>query len=387
MFSLLLALIYISFISLGLPDPLLGAAWPVIRADIGAPMSYAGIISMVISCCTIISSLASDRMSRRFGTGALTAASVAMTAIALFGFSLSPSFAVLCLWAVPYGLGAGGVDSALNNYVALHYASRHMSWLHCFWGIGTSVSPYIMGFCLALNLGWQSGYRAVGIIQLALTAVLFISLPLWRRPDSPDTEAPEQREPRGVLGVLRLRGVLLMLVAFLCYGALESTTGLWATSYLVEHRGIGETTAARFASLFYLGITLGRALCGFISDKLGDRRLIRIGTLTVIGGIAMLLLPISEDLTALVGLVVIGLGCAPIYPSIIHATPDNFGRENSQAVIGVQTASAYAGSTFMPLLFGAAASAAGTVIYPIYLLALALLLLVMTEALNRCVKR
>ena len=383
MASLLLAIIYIAFISLGLPDSLIGSAWPVMHADLGVPVSFAGIVTMIIAGGTIVSSLLSDRFTRRWGAGPVTAVSVFMTAAALFGFSVSHSFFLLCLWAIPYGLGAGAVDAALNNVVALHFASRHMSWLHCFWGVGAAASPYIMGTCLTGGYGWNSGYRAVGLIQIALTAVLFISLPLWKRIGSACGQEKRPVEPLGLRQALRIRGVPLILVTFFSYCALEQTAGLWASSYLVQVRDVGADTAARFASLIYLGITGGRFLCGFAADKLGDKRLIRIGIAMALSGAGLIAVPLPSNLPALFGLILLGFGCAPIYPAIIHSTPFNFGKENSQAIIGIQMACAYVGSTFMPPLFGLVASHGAIDLYPLYLLFFALLMLVMSERLNR----
>ena len=387
MYSLLLVIIYLAFISLGLPDSLLGSAWPVMNGELGVPMSYAGIISMIISAGTVISGLSSDRLTRRFGAGWVTAVSVLLTAVALFGFSVSGSFWLLCALAVPYGLGAGAIDAALNNYVALHYASRHMSWLHCFWGIGTMVSPYIMGACLTRGLGWHSGYRIVSFLQIGLTILLFCSLPLWKKRQSQEKENGKEAEDSG--RALRLRdavqisGVKMVLIVFFAYCAMESTTGLWASSYLVAWRHVGAETAARFASLFYIGITFGRFVSGFVSERLGDRRLIRLGGVVVLFGIAMVALPTASCVPALAGLVIIGLGCAPVYPSIIHATPANFGKENSQAIIGIQMASAYVGTTFMPPVFGLIAQHVSIALYPAFLLVFAILMLVMSERMNR----
>ncbi|MCM1055427.1 MAG: MFS transporter [Bacteroides sp.] len=384
MFSLLVAIIYAAFISLGLPDSLLGSAWPVMYSELNVPLSYMGIISMIIALGTIFSSLASDFLTRKMGAGLVTAVSVLMTAAALFGFSAAGSFILLCVIAVPYGLGAGAVDAALNNYVALHYSSKHMSWLHCFWGVGASASPYIMGYCLTSGMGWQAGYRSVSLIQLVLTAILFLSLPLWKK----RTDSAQERTANrvGLKGAFKIKGVPYVLTAFFCYCALESTAGLWASSYLNEYRGTSEETAAMFASLFYLGITLGRFICGFAADRIGDKGLVRIGVSAAIFGIALILLPLPTDATALAGLILTGLGCAPVYPSIIHSTPANFGRENSQSIIGIQMAFAYTGTTFMPTLFGFLADKAGIFLYPAYLLLFAALLALMSELLNRSVK-
>lgn len=382
MISLLLPIIYLSFISLGLPDSLLGSAWPVMRVEFAAPLSTAGMISMIICGGTIISSLNSDRLTRKFSAGIVTACSVAMTCIALFGFSISNSVIMLCLWAIPYGLGAGAVDAALNNYVALHFSARHMSWLHAFWGVGASIGPYIMSACLADGNRWRGGYSSVSLIQLVLTIVLFVTLPVWKLKSSAQTEENTVHAvPLGVAGALQIRGVPYMLTAFFAYCALEATAGLWASSYLVEYRAMDTESAARFASLFCLGMTGGRFLNGFIADRVGDRRLIRIGTIVMIGGMCLVMIP-SADIFALAGLIVIGIGCAPVYPSIIHATPDNFGRENSQAIVGIQMASAYVGSTFIPPLFGLIANHVNIALYPYFMAVFALLMLYMTERLN-----
>lgn len=387
MASLLIAIIYMAFISLGLPDSLLGSAWPVMYSQLDVPLSYMGIISMIISAGTIVSSFASDFITRKLGTGLVTAVSVLMTAAALFGFSVAESFALLCVIAVPYGLGAGAVDAALNNYVALHYTSKHMSWLHCFWGVGAAISPYIMGFCLTSGASWQKGYFSVSIIQIVLTAALFLSLPLWKkRPSAADrNEDNETSKPLGIKGAFKIKGVPFVLAAFFCYCSMEATTGLWASSYLKEYRGTSEETAAMFASLFYLGITFGRFICGFAADKLGDKKLIRIGIAGAIFGIVLIVLPVHTDIPALGGLVVTGIGCAPVYPSIIHSTPSNFGKENSQSVIGIQMAFAYIGTTLMPPFFGVIADNLGVFMYPFYLLFFAAALGVTSELLNQTV--
>ena len=384
MVSLLLAVIYLAFISLGLPDALLGSAWPVMQVELNTPISFAGVISMVISGGTILSSLLSDRMTRKLGAGLVTALSVLMTAAALFGFSLCTAPWMLICWAVPYGLGAGAVDAALNNYVALHYSSRHMSWLHCMWGVGTTISPFIMSLALRRGWGWQTGYRSVSYIQIALTVLLFLSLPLWKkRTEAADgeAEAGEAARPKGIGQLLRLPGVPLILLTFFGYCAMESTAGLWASSYLVNARGVAVETAARFASLYYLGITLGRFLNGFIADRFGDRNMIRAGLWLAAVSILVILLP--WQLCPLIGLVTLGIGSAPIYPCIIHSTPEFFGRENSQAVIGVQMASAYIGSTFMPPLFGLIAQYGSIGFYPLYLMFFAGLMLVVYGAFTK----
>ena len=387
MFSALLSIIYISFISLGLPDSLLGSAWPMMSGELSAPLSYMGILSVIISFGTVISSLFADRFTRRLGTGLVTAISVSMTAIGLLGFYLSRSFALLCVFAVPYGLGAGAVDAALNNYVALHYSSRHMSWLHCFWGVGASVGPYVMGAAIGLGMGWRGGFGIISVLQIALSAALFISLPLWKLQKSDGAEPEKVNQGSvGVIGALRLRGVKAILLAFFCYCSLEATAGLWASSYLVEHKGVSAETAAMLASMFYLGITLGRFICGFVADRVGDKRMVRLGCFVIILGIALIAIPVKSSYPAIVGLIIIGLGAAPIYPSLIHATPDNFGKENSQAIIGIQMASAYVGILIAPAVFGGIAET-NIAFYPFFMLLFAFALLGFTERVNRVSKK
>lgn len=379
MTSLLIVIIYLAFISLGLPDGLLGSAWPVMYGEFVVPVSYAGIVSTIICVGTIISSLQSDRLTRKLGTGKVTALSVATTAIALFGFASSHSFFAVCLWAVPYGLGAGCVDAALNNYVALHYESHHMSWLHCMWGLGATVGPYIMGWVLTGGHVWNLGYKYVGIIQIVLTGILIFSLPLWKGRTVQNQDGEEVEMESNVLSlpeIIRIPGAKEIMVAFFCYCGLEQTAGLWASSYLVLQRGIDVETAAHFASLFYLGITIGRGICGFITMKLNDRQMIRLGFGIIGIGIAILILPLGETM-ALIGLVMVGLGCAPVYPCIIHSTPEHFGAENSQAIIGVQMASAYIGSASLPPLFGLIANHVHPGIYPFYLAVVLILMVTM----------
>ena len=382
MVHLLLAVIYLSFISLGLPDSLLGSAWPVMHAELGVPTSWAGIISVIISMGTVVSSLQSDRLTKRLGAGRVTAASVGLTAAALFGFSASGSFWGLCLWAIPYGLGAGSVDAALNNYVALHYASRHMSWLHCMWGLGAAIGPYIMGLALSGSAGWQMGYRYISLLQIVLTAVLAATLPLWRVHQRAGGGAEQDARPLTLSQILRIPGAKEVMAAFFCYCALEQTAILWSSSYLHLHRGVPAETAAGYAGLFFLGITAGRALSGFLTMKLSDPQMIRLGQGVIALGALTLLLPLHES-AALAGLVLVGLGCAPIYPCVIHSTPDHFGADKSQAVIGVQMASAYVGTCLMPPLFGLIASYVTPGLLPLYLLAILAVMTAAHEALLR----
>lgn len=380
MFALLIAIIYLSFISLGLPDSLLGSAWPVMRAEFDAPLSYAGFISAIISLGTIVSSLLSDRLTRKFGTGPVTAVSVALTAVALFLFSISTKYWMLIVFAIPYGLGAGAVDASLNNYVALHLKARHMSWLHCMWGVGAMVSPFIMGFALTKGTGWEQGYLIVSIIQISLSAVLFATLPLWKKCARNSSEAQTQKsaEPVKLKEIVKIKGAVACLICFFCYCALEGTAMLWASSYMISHNNVSAEEAAMFASLFFIGITVGRGVNGFLTIKLSDKTLIRIGQALILIGIIFIVVPSVKGLT-IAGFIVIGLGCAPIYPSIIHSTPTLFGEDKSQAMIGVQMASAYAGTLAAPPVFGLLANHITPKLLPAYLGVFLLLMIAMHE--------
>lgn len=382
MIHLLLAVIYLSFISLGLPDSLLGSAWPAMYSEFGVPVSYAGIISMIIAAGTILSSLQSDRLTRKLGTGKVTAISVAMTAVALFGFSFSNSFWILCFWAIPYGLGAGSVDASLNNYVALNYASRHMSWLHCMWGVGASLGPYIMGYAMTGGQGWNSGYGYIAVLQIVLTIILIFSLPLWKNRAEEKNADDVNAKTLTLKEIIKISGAKEIMITFFCYCALEQTTGLWASSYLTLHKGISADKAASFASMFFIGITIGRAFSGFITMKLSDSKMIRLGQGVAAIGIITLMLPFGEYIS-LIGLIMIGLGCAPIYPCIIHSTPEYFGADKSQAIIGVQMASAYIGTLLMPPIFGLIAEYIKVSLYPVYLFIVMIFMVVMHEALLR----
>lgn len=381
MINLLLAVIYMAFISLGLPDSLLGSAWPAMNIDFNVPLSYAGIISMIIAAGTIVSSLQSDRLTRKLGTAKVTIISVAMTAIALLGFSLTKTFWILCLWAIPYGLGAGSVDAALNNYVAINYSSKHMNWLHCMWGVGATLGPYLMGYALLNNRGWSAGYQYVAIIQIILTAFLVFSLPLWKQKSNNEKLAEiSKSEPITLKKLIKIPGAIEVMICFFAYCAIEQTTILWISTYFTD-QGLTPEKAATFASLFFIGITVGRAVSGFLSIKLDDAKMIRLGQFLIGLGIIIMLLP-NRDLIY-IGLLFIGLGCAPIYPSIIHSTPSHFGADKSQAIIGVEMASAYVGTCLMPPLFGVIADLVSVKLLPFYLLIILVLMIVMHEILNR----
>jgi len=384
--TVLLVIIYLSFISLGLPDSLLGSAWPSMYGGLNVPLHYAGYISMIIAGGTVISSIFSERVIRRLGTGVVTAFSVLMTAAALLGFSFSSAFVLLCLWAVPLGLGAGSVDAALNNYVALHYKAKHMSWLHCFWGVGASTGPIIMSFFLIHKNSWNSGYRAIGLIQCCLVFILFITISLWGKNKS-QTNVEKSESSKGIKfkELFQIAGVKQILVAFFCYCSLETTTGLWGSSFLVMEKNISPETAAQWISLYYIGITAGRFISGFLTMKLNNRQMVRLGQAFIACGIIALMLPIGWLL--LPGFFIIGLGCAPIYPSLLHETPRNFGSEKSQAIMGIQMASAYIGTTFMPPLFGQVTSFFGFNVFPLFIGGILILNIVMVELLNKRVDK
>ena len=374
----LLVLIYIAFISLGIPDALLGAAWPAMHADIGVPVSLAGIISIVIAGGTVLSSLMSARWAARFGTGRVTAFSVMATAIALLGFSFSNSMVLLLLFAIPLGLGAGAVDAVLNNFVALHYQAKQMNWLHSFWGIGATIGPAFMGALLSATGNWRSGYLGMAGLQAVLVAVLFLSLPLWKR--AAEKAEAEQETPARVLSLretLRQPLAKPVLFAFLCYCGAESIMGLWGASYLVSARGIAPDTAAVWVSAFCGGITVGRFAAGLLTDKWNNQQMIRIGERCAFAGIALFFIP-EPNWVLLIAFFMVGLGFAPIFPALLHQTPRTFGSEASQSMIGVQMASAYIGTTCIPPLFGLMSSKWGFELLPIVLAMLVLLMTLCT---------
>ncbi len=374
---LLLVIIYLAFISLGLPDSLLGSAWPSMYRSLGVSIDSAGIISVIVSAGTVISSLLSDRVIRRFGTGIVTSVSVAMTAVALMGFSFSNNLFMVCVCAVPLGLGAGSVDAALNNFVALHYKAKHMSWLHCFWGIGASLGPIVMSYYLVQTQSWNNGYRAISILQFVLVAVLLFSLPLWKKAQSPANESEETGRPSLTMKqLIGLPGAKQVLLAFFSYCGIESTVSLWGSSYLVTICGISAATSARWVSLYFIGITFGRFLSGFLSIKLLHKQMIQLGQILIGAGILVLFLPL-QGYFALIGLFLIGIGLAPIYPSLIHETPINFGSQYSQSMIGLQMACAYVGTTLIPPLFGLLGVNMSYGLLPVFLGVLLLLMIFM----------
>jgi fucose permease len=382
MLTLLLITIYVSFISLGLPDSLLGSAWPAISTGLGVSISAAGILSMITAGGTIVSSINSAKIIRRFGTGRVTAVSVAMTALALLGNSIAPSFIWLCLFAVQLGLGAGAVDSALNNFVALHYESKHMNWLHCFWGVGATAGPIIMAVFLVSKNGWRSGYLVISVIQICLVILLIFTLPLWKKMEHNQTNEETREKPRKISELLKVKIAKPALLSLFCYCSIETTVGLWGSSFLVNSRGLPAEKAAGWISLFYFGITLGRFISGFIAMKIPNKIMIRSGIGLCLAGALTLLLPLPVFFS-LVGFILIGLGCAPIFPSMLHETPNRFGKELSQSAMGIQMACAYLGTTLMPPILGLMAGKIGFSLFPVFLLVFIALVILTSEMINK----
>ncbi|MEK3836257.1 MFS transporter [Paenibacillus sp. FSL R7-0128] len=396
MATVFLIIIYLAFISLGLPDSMLGAAWPIIRLDFGAPVELAGLLSMIVVAGTIISSLASSVVLKRLGTGMVTFISVAVTALALLGFSYSSSVVWVALLALPLGLGAGSIDTGLNNYVATHYKAHHMSWLHCFWGIGAMLGPILMSRYIANGESWRMGFFAVSMIQFALVVVLFFSLPLWKRAGQGSRpqpqEMPEQAESLPAAAslagskVLRIPGVKLAMLTFLFYCGVEATVGLWGSSYLVNVKEVSPATAAGWVSLYYGGITAGRLITGFITFRFSNRTLIRGGLAISLAGALLLALPLPA-ICSLVAFILIGLGSAPIFPCMLHETPARFGAEHSQKIMGCQMALAYTGGAFLPPLLGWAAARSTFMILPPAMIGYIIVMIVSSEVINRMMSR
>ncbi len=386
MISLILALIYISFISLGLPDAVLGSAWPLVSNEFSVPISDMGIVTIIISIGTVISSLNSTKLINKIGVHKVTALSVALTAISLIGYATSPSFLVLCLWSIPYGLGAGSVDTALNNYVAVNFESKHMSWLHCMWGLGATLGPYIMGIALTGGMGFRVGYIILFGIQAALSVVIFASSPVWKKKPESAVSQAQNKTALSIKQIFKIRGVKQISIAFFCFCAIEQTAGLWASSYLVFERGVEAEIAAGFSALFYLGITVGRGICGFIAMKFSDKQMIRGGTVIMAIGIAVLFVPVGEY-TAFIGLGLVGLGSSPVFPCVIHSTPSNFGVENSQAITGVEIAVANAGILIMPALFGYIGKQISFNLYPVFLGVILIIMILMYEIMLKRVRK
>jgi len=381
---LLLILIYFSFISLGLSDSQLGAAWPAMHGLLSVPLHYAGFISMISAGGTVVSAVFCGKIIKRIGTVKVVMLGFLLTASALLGFSFSGSFIVLCLFAVPLGLGGGAIDVSLNNYVALHYKARYMSWLHCFWGVGAFLGSRIMSAFLLYKNSWNDSYRTIGIVHLCIIVLLFLSLSLWKKSDSNDT--PVKSSSVGFKKMFSIVGVKEALLVFFCYCTLETITGIWGASYLVTVKGIAKETAAGWIAFYFLGITSGRFISGFITMKLNNRQMVRIGQIIIGCGIITLVLPLGNAVL-LPGLFMIGLGCAPIFPSLLHETPKNFGKEYSHIIIGLQMGCAYIGTSIMPPIFGWLTSFADFKIFPAFIGIILIIKIVLAEVLNKKVDK
>lgn len=384
MATFLLMIIFLAFISLGLPDSVLGAAWPAMQQDFGVHFEVAGYISIAVAMGTMISSLVSGKVLGKFGTGKVTVVSTLLTAIALFGMYVSPSIIWIFICAIPLGLGAGAIDTGLNDYVARHYKAHHMSWLHCFWGVGATLGPIIIAQAIT-GSSWRNGFLGISLIQLGLVCILFATLPLWNKVHQSSENTVMEEVVESHIHPFKIKGVKLSVTSFLVYCGVEMLVGLWGSSYLVTARDIPVATAARWVSLYYLGITLGRFITGFITFKVSNRNIIRIGQgMALVGGV-LFLLPLHSTLT-LVGLLMIGLGFAPVFPCMIHDTPENFGKEHSQSIMGYQLAAAYGGATFIPVIIGNFASYTTVEILPFAILTCIVLLIVVSERLNGIVR-
>lgn len=385
MLKLLLIIIYAAFISLGLPDTILGSAWPVIHQDLNVPISYAGMVTIIVSVGTITSSFLSEKLIRRFGTGKITAFSALLTATGLLGISITPSFIWICLLGIPLGLGAGSIDCALNNFVAINYEAKHMNWLHCFWGIGATTGPFIMSLYLLRQNGWRMGYATIGFIQAAIVLCLFLSLPLWKKVQLKNQQEENINSNIKMLDVLKVNGVKPALLSFFCYCAVEFTTGLWTSSFLIARYGLAIESAAKWVSLYYLGITAGRFLAGFISMKFSNRLMIRMGQIIAMVGAIIIMIKLPNNLQVL-GIILIGLGCAPLFPAMIHETPNRFGTELSQKVIGLQMASAYIGIIVVPPVFGVVCKYTGFGILPYFVVIFFVIMLIASEWISKVCK-
>ncbi len=387
--TVLLILIYLAFISLGLPDSIFGVAWPTIRAEWNMPLDAAGLVVLVIICGTVVSSFLSGFMIKRFGTGKLTTISCFMTGLALLGFSFAPAYVWMLLFALPLGVGAGAVDTGLNNYVAQHFKSSHMNWLHSFWGVGSTLGPLIMGGTLSAGLSWRNGYRTISIIQLCLAVILLVTLPVWARhkamveaTEPTPVEAKEEKPKVFDKEVIKTKGLFFALATFLFYCAVEISTGLWGSSFLVQYRGIGVDTAAYWVALYYASIMAGRMIAGFITYKVSNKTMIRSGAIIALFAIILMVLPLPSKF-ALIPMILLGLGLSPIFPTMVHETPRRFGREKSQTIIGYQMGFAYIGSAIFPPLIGVVISRTSMVMFPVLLIFCAVGVIVCTEMLTR----
>lgn len=387
---ILLTLIYLAFISLGLPDALLGVSWPIMRGEFGMPLDGAAPIAFAITLSTMVSSLLSGYIIKKLGTGKVVFLSCLMTGLALLGFSIAPSYLWLILLAVPLGFGGGSVDTALNHYVAIHFKAHHMNWLHSFWGVGATAGPLVMSTYLVGDAVWRSGYRTVGLMQLCLSAILLFSLPLWKMHKdvvTNEAEGHSHTDPNKFKDKkpLRIPGVMFALLTFVAYCAVEGSVGLWGSSYLIETKGVTPDTAATWVALYYGGIALGRFIFGFISFKMSNTRMIQVGINILAVGVIVMLLPINGSV-AILPLILIGFGLAPIFPSMIHMTPERFGGHHAPTIIGYQMASANVGLAFVVPMIGVILDSTTMKVYPFLLFGLITVIYLSTTRLKQLYK-
>ncbi len=371
MATLLLIIIYIAFIGLGIPDSLFGPAWPGIYTEFNLPISFANFITVICPCGTILSSFISAKLIEKLGTSKVCLISTLTTALTLLGFSFSPNIWVMCLLSLPLGLGAGAIDVALNNYVALHYSATHMSFLHCFYGIGVTLSPYIMSAVISTKAGWRGGYKIAFGLQLLISLILLLSLPLWGKVKH-KTTYPESEEAHNALGfteTLKLPGVKSTCMLFFSSCAIEFMCGNWGSTYLVEHKHLTADIAARIITFYYIGIALGRFLSGVLAAKISCEKIVKIGQ-CVLGVAIMILLIPGPVYFSIAGLFLVGLGNGPLFPNLNYLTPQNFGEKFSQSVVSVQMCSSYVGILVGPFIFSLIGQTVGMVAFPFYILAL-----------------
>ena len=387
MATALLIIIYIAFIGLGIPDSLFGTAWPAIYSEFELPISFGSFVRSSRSCGTVLSSVISSKIISRLGTNKVSAYSTLLTALALLGFSFAPNLWVMCFWAIILGIGAGAIDVALNNYVAIHYSATHMSFLHCFYGVGVSVSPYILSLVIAGNFGWRGGYRIAFAIQLIITLLLFLSLPLWRKAHGGENESEENTHKDLSFGsVLKIPGVKMMCSLFIASCAIECTCGGWGSTFLVEYKHLPAEKAAQIIMIYYIGMTLGRFLSGVLAAKLHSWKIIKLGQIVLGLALLLLILPGGVYLCAL-GMFLIGLGNGPLFPNFNYLTPENFGSDISQSIIGIQMASAYIGIMIAPTVCGLLGQVFGMVIFPFYLIVFYAIMIPVTIRIKTVLKR
>ena len=385
MATLLLIIIYIAFIGLGVPDSLIGSAWPAIHTELGIPVEMVSILTFLISGCTVLSSMFSTRILNKLGTAKVTAFSTTMTALSLLGFSLVPSFLFMIPLAIVLGLGAGAIDSGLNNYVAIHCKASHMNFLHCFYGVGVSLSPYIMSQAFS-NVGWRGGYRYAFYVQLAIALILIFSIPLWKKSSSTEEADEESGKTLSIAEMIKKSEVRKVWVIMLMTNAIEYACGVWGSTYLVEEKGFEIEHGALALTIYYVGMSIGRFASGLLANKIKTWKRIFIGCVILAPAIVIMLLPL-DNIFAVIGLFLIGLGNGSIYPNMIHLTPHNFGKEVSQSIMGSQIAFAYIGVMLAPPIVSFISGVFGIKVYPVLLALLYVVMVITIKCFVNCLKK